>query len=326
MNQEPFFTLGMPVYNAQNYIKRSVMSALLQDFMDFELICINDASTDESAQMLLQFAKDDTRVKVFMNDKNQGIAKTRKVIAQKAKGKFFVWVDADDELLPGALRRLYDFFSDEANAEKIVIQNAEIFRNGKGAPLYTFQDFKCSGKWMQERMLVYNGFGSYPWTIVGKTSAIQAVTYPENPKLYIDDQLVSYRYLDNASEVFFDHRLNYRHYLYEATDSHSEKFYERLSRTYSFLAESLQENWNETGIALGMMQHLNSGFFFAKRYPISEDKCAIKCGFKDSVKKLRNTACMNGLKKLGRKQRIQIVWMYCAPRLFFEYYSRRRFL
>jgi glycosyltransferase involved in cell wall biosynthesis len=78
----------------------------MQDWQDFEIIVVDDASTDESYAVASRFAEDD-RVRVFRQERNRGRCPTRNTGMSKARGEWFVFLDSDDELLPGALRQMH---------------------------------------------------------------------------------------------------------------------------------------------------------------------------------------------------------------------------
>ncbi len=101
----PVVSVVMPVFNAEAFLGLSVGSVLGQTFADFELICFNDASTDGSLAMLRAFGQADGRVRVIDSTTNvkQGGGRNRAVAA--ARGRFVVFVDADDALEPDALER-----------------------------------------------------------------------------------------------------------------------------------------------------------------------------------------------------------------------------
>lgn len=92
----PTISIIIPVYNTAKYIKRTLESILNQTFKDFEVICINDKSKDQSLEILEDFAKKDNRIKVLDNEKNLGAALTRNVGINMAKGEYIYFLDADD--------------------------------------------------------------------------------------------------------------------------------------------------------------------------------------------------------------------------------------
>ena len=97
----------MPVYNCEEYLTESIESILNQSFDDFEFICIDDGSTDNSLQTLQDYAKKDDRIRVFHQD-NKGGGTARNFALTKASGKYLLFIDSDDILYSNALKETYD--------------------------------------------------------------------------------------------------------------------------------------------------------------------------------------------------------------------------
>lgn len=101
----PFFSIIMPVYNHEALVGRAIRSCLEQSFGDFEIVAVDDASTDGSAAAVASFA--DPRVRLLRHEKNRGVCPTRNTAMANARGEWFVFFDSDDELLPGALETIH---------------------------------------------------------------------------------------------------------------------------------------------------------------------------------------------------------------------------
>ena len=86
----------LPVYNAENSLHFCINSVLRQSYHDFEIICVDDASTDSSLEILEYFTKKDSRVKIIKNDFNQGSGYSRNCGLNVAKGEYIFFLDADD--------------------------------------------------------------------------------------------------------------------------------------------------------------------------------------------------------------------------------------
>lgn len=86
----------MPVYNASRFLKESVDSVLCQSYKDFELILVNDCSTDNSLDIMKEYESLDNRVLVFSNNKNSGVSYTRNFGVSKASGDYVALIDSDD--------------------------------------------------------------------------------------------------------------------------------------------------------------------------------------------------------------------------------------
>ena len=85
----------MPVYNTEKYLRRCVDSILAQTFTDFELLLINDGSTDSSGAICDEYTQKDSRVRVFHKE-NGGVSSARNIGLDNAKGEYIAFVDSDD--------------------------------------------------------------------------------------------------------------------------------------------------------------------------------------------------------------------------------------
>ena len=99
------FSIIMPVYNTEKYLEKSILSVLHQSYSDYELICIDDGSTDGSVQILSAFA-DNARIKILKHECNKGLFCARKTGVQNASGDYILFLDSDDWLEQNALKIL----------------------------------------------------------------------------------------------------------------------------------------------------------------------------------------------------------------------------
>ena len=97
----PMVTMIIPVYNAQDSIRRCIESVLNQGYMDFELLLIDDGSTDASGEICEEYQKKDSRVQVIHKE-NTGVSDTRNLGLKKAKGQYIQFLDSDDWITPDA--------------------------------------------------------------------------------------------------------------------------------------------------------------------------------------------------------------------------------
>jgi len=105
----PEITVVIPAYNASQYITETIQSVLQQTFTNWELIVVNDGSTDNTEDIVKRFS-DDTRIKLI-SQKNGGVSAARNNGIRVAAGKYIAFLDADDYLLPGDLQVKYDVLS-----------------------------------------------------------------------------------------------------------------------------------------------------------------------------------------------------------------------
>ena len=103
--EKPVVSVIIPVYNGEKYLKECLDSVIRQSFSHWEMICINDGSTDGSLRILEDFARMDDRIRVLSQD-NQGQSAARNAGMRCAQGAYILFLDCDDRLMPDALERL----------------------------------------------------------------------------------------------------------------------------------------------------------------------------------------------------------------------------
>lgn len=104
----------VPVYNTEQYLPRCLNSIISQSFTDFELLLIDDGSTDGSGLICDSYADRDGRIRVFHKE-NEGVSLARNLGIDNALGEWLYFVDSDDELLPDGLKVLVDNISDDVD-------------------------------------------------------------------------------------------------------------------------------------------------------------------------------------------------------------------
>jgi len=117
----------MPVYNAEEFLRESIGDIVAQTFEGFELICVDDGSTDESAKIIKEFAKKNPQVK-YLYQENAGAGAARNFGMKSAAGKYLLFLDADDRFESTMLEELWDR-AEETMAD-IVVFGADCFQYG----------------------------------------------------------------------------------------------------------------------------------------------------------------------------------------------------
>ena len=107
MNKQPFFSIIIPAYNANAFLPSILESILSQEYPNFEVLLINDGSTDNTEDICRHYASLDKRISLISKN-NEGVSIARNKGLDIAQGKYILFVDADDILYPNALSTLYD--------------------------------------------------------------------------------------------------------------------------------------------------------------------------------------------------------------------------
>ena len=108
MTNQPQISVLTTCYNREKYLAECIQSVLNSHFEDFELIIVDDKSTDRSLEIARKFASSDSRIRVYRNAENLGDYPNRNKAASYAQGKYIKYVDADDLIYPWGLQILWD--------------------------------------------------------------------------------------------------------------------------------------------------------------------------------------------------------------------------
>jgi len=95
-NDCPLVSVVMAVYNAESYVEEAIKSVESQTVSDWELIVIDDQSSDHSFEIVQRLANEDRRITAYQNTRNMGVARTRNFGIEKCQGKFIAFLDSDD--------------------------------------------------------------------------------------------------------------------------------------------------------------------------------------------------------------------------------------
>lgn len=106
----PKISVIIPCYNVEKYLKECLDSVLNQTFKDYEIICIEDCSTDNTKMILKEYAG---KIQIVENEKNQGLAVSRNIGLSYANGEFIYFLDSDDTISEDCLKILYDRISED---------------------------------------------------------------------------------------------------------------------------------------------------------------------------------------------------------------------
>ena len=111
--QRPLISVYMPTFNRVNMAIRAIESVLAQDYPNLELLVVDDASSDDTWQVLTNKYVNDDRVRLFRQAKGQGACAARNRAIEEARGDFVTGIDDDDEFLPHRLSSLYQAYDDK---------------------------------------------------------------------------------------------------------------------------------------------------------------------------------------------------------------------
>ena len=192
----PKVSLLVAVYNAADTLPRCLDSLLAQTLTDIQIVCIDDASTDDSPAILARYAASDSRIHVLRLPENGGQAHARNCGLPLAEGAFIGMVDADDWLAPDALQLAWEVISEHPQTDAVLFDLIRVWPDGRE------EDYWSTSCGLVDSP-VWSGFEamrlSLRWKIHGlylvRADIHRAYPYDETARLYSDDNTTRLHYL-----------------------------------------------------------------------------------------------------------------------------------
>ena len=219
MAKTPEISLIMSVYNGEDYLEEAIDSVLKQTFTEWELIVINDCSTDSTEKILEKFASMDERVKVYPNEVNLRLPSSLNKAMTFAKGKYIARMDADDICLPDRLEKQYAFMEKNpdialSSCRFMTLKNGVISSGGCGG--------KVDNDSIKALLLVTNPI-LHPG-IIAKAEVIRNLGYDKTFTCTEDMELWTRFVLSgNKIEIMSDYLMIYRLHDKQITETTLEK-------------------------------------------------------------------------------------------------------
>ena len=236
----------VPVYNTEKYLNECISSIINQTFEDIEVICIDDGSTDNSLNILKEYAKEDKRISIVHQD-NMGISKTRNIGLGLAKGKYVTFIDSDDYFELTALEECYSIAEDQTM--DILIFKFLNFDNETGEKIYSKNfEMKHLKDKVGENVFNYRDVIEYFFRISPTTAGkfyrrefVSDLRYVEG--LIFEDNPFFIKAFLKADRVYFYDRHLYHRRL--RADSITHSFHHAFSdciEIYEIIAKTIEDN------------------------------------------------------------------------------------
>lgn len=167
--RNPYFSIVMPMYNGEKYIGGMLKGIQEQKFRDWELIVVDDCSTDKSTEIVEKAAKKDERIRLIFQEENSGVSSARNRGIQEAKGRYLWFADADDSVEASLLETVQESLS--TNPAKLVIFGlVEEYYDEKGKfqyshPISHEEKYFHTGSELRKEMIYLERetLYGYPW-------------------------------------------------------------------------------------------------------------------------------------------------------------------
>jgi len=204
---EPLVSVIMPAYNAEEYIEESILSVINQTYQNWELLIINDGSTDQTLTIAQKFIDKDSRIRLMDNEKNKGLIITRNIGLNNVHGKYIANLDSDDIAMPERLKRQVAFL--EKNKDYALIGAACIQIDFEGKKIATVER-NIANSHLKSLLLFSNYFINS--TVMLRATDVQSIRYQngfapaEDYQLF--SQIAEYSKIGNLSDCLVKYRIH----------------------------------------------------------------------------------------------------------------------
>lgn len=195
----------MPVYNAGNFLVEAIESIRNQSHSNWELIAVNDCSTDNSWEILKEFASKDKRIKVFKNKTKKYLSGSLNFALKKVQGEYIARMDADDISLPWRFQKQTELLGGNPNLvavgghEEIINEDGEII----GIKKFPIEPKTC-------REVMINYMATQPPVLMARAEVLKNLRYDtnlaKNDDIDIHFQLLQYGEFSNVDDIIFQYR------------------------------------------------------------------------------------------------------------------------
>ena len=216
MNQNiPAISVLIPVYNVEEYLEECVESILQQSHQDFEIILVDDFSSDNSRSICEKLKEQDSRIRTIYHTHNKGVSAARNTCLRAAIGKYIAFVDSDDLVKPNYLKEMYDI-AEKTGADVVATGGREYRQNEKGEwtegikiELTKEQIFLTEN--MTERLSIMSAFKLSPtvWSKLIRRSVIEENEICHFEAIQFEDVLFHFPLLYSAKKYVLTHHESY---------------------------------------------------------------------------------------------------------------------
>lgn len=294
----------IPVYNSEPYIHRCLQSILKNTYSNLEIICINDGSNDKSEDILLQFAKSDSRIHVVTQE-NGGVARARNKGLAIATGKYIAFVDSDDWVHRQYFEILYNILQ-KYEADIVVcdeLRIAMISNKEEKAENYVVNiSEKRSLRLEIDDVLKIPAVKNYVWGRLYCRNTIEGITFPEGVSLGEDTIFNLSAMMSKKNKIIKLECPLYYYYQREDSLVHTFKSENVLSKADAFLAYADYSNQTEEYQIVFIKETMKSLLAYRYGAMFLPEQNMIKVAFEKRWKKLKHTYGYHQLKTIQKCQ------------------------
>ena len=231
----------VPVYNVGDYVEKCLESIIKQTYKDFELVLVNDGSTDMGMEKAWLYLLDrDVEYKII-NKKNGGLASARNAGLEEASGEYVVFIDADDAVSEDFLQNLYDAFTDETDftfcAYKFVKKQSPPLDDKKDKTVYGREE-------LLEVFLKRSISFVVPSMLFRKSFLLENKLFFDEELRFSEDQPFIWNVILHSNKSVFLHKQMYGYYIRDNSIMTSSS-YEKISNSHAEFKTVIEKTFND---------------------------------------------------------------------------------
>ena len=195
----PFFSIIVPVYNVEDYLDKCIDSIVTQSISDFELLLIDNGSTDASKNICMSRAKLDSRIKVY-SQRKKGPAATKNLGLKHAIGDYVVFVDSDDYIVDDMLAVVLKAIKANDKPDVVYFNYYNLFRNKLSIHHLAQYPLMMTISQAYQSQFMVDGYRGFVWNKVFKSEIIQRIQFNED-LFYLEDSVFVAEMLNNEPRI-----------------------------------------------------------------------------------------------------------------------------
>ena len=301
MSNKPLISVIIPVYNAEDTLDKCIQSVREQEMKDYEIILVDDGSTDQSKIICDTWAEEDAMVSVYHTE-NKGAAAARNYGVSKAQGEFIAFVDSDDTISEIYLSYLWELMK-EYDSDIAVCSYDKVYEGNRVIEVDVGPDevrFCISGEDAVENLLYQKYFLSVPWGMISRKTLWDKVKFPENTKA--EDMGTIYKLFAAADKVSYGSATEYQYYqrktntMFSTCDERNKDYYRHCREMIVYIKKNMP-SCRKAAVS----RFFSACFQILSETPMDEAHAGLAEQVYCDIKKMQNTVLLDPKAKLRNR-------------------------
>lgn len=308
----PLISVIIPTYKVEKHIERCLKSILNQTFQDFEIIVVNDASQDNSRNIVVDFATNDSRIRLFDNEENSGASWSRMVGYSNAVGKYITFCDPDDFIPENALEVLYEAMMQDEDVDICMGEYQRVFSDGSKSVIFKNELKYGQDKWSVAKSAIKYEIPHFLVNKIYKTALFKNPIITHKKFSKSSDEFLFFQLLQHCNKVIKINELVYYYYDNKESASYNKSNFDALNAM--IISQKYVEDTYKEKDELKVLLEKRKLVKYAKFVAIAKhDKELSKLIFRDNISYLFNP--LNLLRNYHKRKAVHVFIDYCIAKV-----------